>query len=304
VRVSKPLIRTLVVAFVVLDVALGVLAWRHVTGGESTAATAGGTAGTSTDNPDVFIPNPGTSQGTDNFQTQDLASATLFDASSEDVIVATTGTCDGTAPTVLVSDDGGKNLAPVKPDVSRVLAVSVQTDGTLKIVGADDDCEAIGLTSDDGGATWDTSTIGTGWYRDPESPTGLVAANTPTDVGCQVMSVSDLSASVARVSCDDGTVRATDDAGTSWTTVGGLTAVRALDFRSNASGVALVQTDDCAVSAFLTVDGGDTWEQRGCADGQVGRAVLDQGNRFLATVDATVSESTDGGLTWKAANGG
>jgi hypothetical protein len=298
VRVSKPLIRTLVVAFVVLDVALGVLAWRHVTAGQSTAASTGGTVGAPSDT-GSFIPNAGTSEGTDNFQTPDPATATMFDASSDVLIVATTGACDGTAPTVLVSEDGGESLAPVKPDVSRVLSVDVLTDGTLEIVGADDDCEAIGLTSDDGGATWDTDSIGTGWYRDPESPTGLVVANTPTDVGCQVVSVSDVSASVARVSCDDGTVRATDDAGKSWTTAGGLTAVRALSFRSNASGVALVQTDDCAVTAFLTVDGGDTWEQRGCADGQVARAVLDQDDRILASVDATVSESTDGGLTWK-----
>ena len=298
----NPLVRVFVVVFLLLDVALGVLAWRHVTSGQSTDAPTGGTVGTAPD-PAVVIPNPVASKGTDDFQPQEPATATLLDASSDVLIVATTGVCDGTAPTVLVSEDGGESLAPVKPDVSRVLAVSVQTNGDLKIVGADDDCEAVGLTSDDGGATWDTAPIGTGWYRDPESPTALVVANGSTDVGCQVMSVSDVSTSVARVSCDDGSVRATDDAGESWTTLGGLTAVRAVDFRSTTGGVALVQTDDCAVSAFLTVDGGQTWEQRGCADGQVGRAVLDQSDRILASVDATVSESTDGGLTWNPPGG-
>jgi len=299
--VSTPVARFLVVAFLLLDVALGVLVWRHLQGEPSGAASPRATSAP-TDNPDVFIPTGGT--GSENFQAQQLSAGTLFDASSDVVIVATTGDCRGTAPTVRVSEDGGQNFAPVKPDVSRVLAVSVRPDGSLAIVGADDDCDAVGLTSDDGGSTWDEGPVGSGWYRDPQSTTGLVVAGSASDVGCPIMTVSDVSDSAARVSCEDGTVRATDDGGDSWTSLGGLTAVRALGFSSGMRGVALVQTDDCSASAFLTVNGGTTWEQRGCADGQMAHAVLDQGDRLLAAVDATVAASDDGGLTWEPPTGG
>jgi hypothetical protein len=301
VRVSSPLTRTLVVAFVLLDVALGVLAWRHVQN-QSTAAPTGGTVAAPTENPDVFIPK---GSGSDNFQPQDPSTATMFDANDQGIVViATAGTCDGTAPTVLVSEDGGRNFAPVKPDVSRVLSVNARTDGGLDIVGADDACEPVGLTSSDGGTTWTDSSVGTGWYRDPSSPTGVVVGTTSTDAGCDVMALVGLSPTAVRVSCGDGTVRSSDDAGQTWETVGGVKAVRALSFASPTSGVALVQTDDCSVSAFVTADGGDTWNQRGCVEGQTGQAVLDQGTRLLASVDATVSESADGGLTWTPAGEG
>lgn len=294
--VSKALIRVLVVLFLVLDGALGVLAWRHVSGDAATSAPVFDGA----DNPDVFVPD-GAGQGegaSGDVSAQNPATATMIDANAQGVvIVATAGTCDGAAPTVLVSEDGGTNFAPVKPPVSRVLAVNARTDGGLDLVGADDSCEAIGLNSRDGGATWTDSSVGTGWYRDPTSATGVVVGTTSVDTGCEVIAVSGLNPRAARVSCADGTALSTDDAGQTWEAIDGLSSVRALSFSTPARGVALVQTNDCSATAFVTTDG-DTWDQRGCIDGQVGRAVVEVGGRLLASVDAVVSESADGGLTW------
>jgi photosystem II stability/assembly factor-like uncharacterized protein len=301
VRVSSPLTRTLVVVFLMVDAVLGVLAWQHVSASRSSAASTGGSIEAPGAEPSVNLP-AGT--GANNVQTLDPANATMLDASTGGVVIrASAGNCDGNAPSVLVSTDGGKNFAPTKPDVSQVLAVNVRTSGTLDIVGADDDCKPIGLTSDDDGETWDDSSVITGWYRDPESATGIIRGTATADVGCDVIALSEVNPTVVWVSCADGTVRSTDDAGTTWTTLDGIKAVRSLSFDSSTEGVALVQTDDCAASVFRTADAGETWDQRGCITGQTGHGILDQDSRMLAAVDATVSESTDGGSTWEPAGG-
>lgn len=284
-----------------VDAVLGVLAWQHVHARPPSAAPTGGTIGAPATPPSTDAP---ASTGTDDFQTLDPANTTMFDASTSGVAIrATAGNCDGSAPVVHISTDGGKSFTPTKPDVSQVLAVNVRTDGTLDLVGADDDCEAIGLTSDDDGATWDDSSVSTRWYRDPESATGIIRGTATADVGCDLVALSEVDPTTIRVSCADGTVRSTDDAGKTWAPLDGIKAVRALSFALATDGVALVQTDDCAASVFRTSDAGETWDQRGCITGQTGRAILDQGSRILAAVDATVSESTDGGQTWEPAGG-
>lgn len=311
-HVSKPLIGTLVALFLAVDVALGVAVWRHMgwSGGPgvATATQPPVTEPTATDGTATSTPGDG-------FQRLDPSSASMMGAASDGtVIVATAGACSGSKPSVLVSSDAGNTLAPTKPTVSRVLAVDVQSDGSIHLTGADAACKPVTLSSRDAGATWAKAPLTTGWYLDPESPTGVIspAAGSPggtVDVGCTVVGVSAVDrtaadAKIANVLCDDGTVTRTEDAGKNWQPLSSVSGVRAVNFDSATSGVALAQTNDCAASTFVTADGGDTWDERGCIEGNNAQAVLDLGRRLLAVVDAKVATSTDGGLTWRVASAG
>jgi photosystem II stability/assembly factor-like uncharacterized protein len=294
--VSKPLIGTLVALFLVVDTVLGLAVWRHMN-------ESGGNSGVVIDDP-VTAPIPSgpiaSAESAGEFQKQDPSTATLMGAASDGtVVVATAGTCGGGGPSVLVSSDSGTTLTPAKPGISRALSVQVQSDGSILLIGADVECKATGLSSRDVGESWADAPIGGGWYLDPESPTAMVSPAGSVDVGCTVMGFSAPADDSVRVLCDDGTLVTTADDGKTWSPMAGVKAARAVSFVSATSGVVLEQTSDCAARAFVTADGGDTWDRRGCVGGQQAQSVLDQGKRMLSVVDAKVFASSDGGLTWQ-----
>lgn len=289
---AKPLRIVLIVLFVVADVALGAAAWKHVhrEPAPSDIDVAALTAA------------PSDSAGAAKPYELEPADVVMVDATADGtVITARRGACDGEAPVVRVSTNGGRTLTAVDPGVSEVLAVRVDEESSaLTVIGADKNCKVGATRSTDDGRTWKDVSVATadGWYPGTGDLAEVVTPDGTSKPGCKVSSLSAIDDTFARVSCTDGRIRGTGDAGKTWTTLGTLTNLRAASFDDYTNGTALARHEGCADYAFTTADGGRTWKPRGCVGGEAAQALSSDGTRLVAMVDDQVAVSANRGTTW------
>ncbi len=283
--------------FLAGDIALGAAAWRHVQTDPSVSPSLDAGSG-----PEPVAVGPNDTPAAVQFDPVEPASATMLDAADDGTLIAATaGSCNGSAPIVRVSRDRGATLMSVTPEAQRVLAVDARLGGELSLVVADENCEVSALISEDAGQSWDSTDIGQIWYRDPQSTSHVYSGETRSDVGCPVIALSGINVQAARATCADGSVRSTDSTGRRWARVPVLRGASAIGFASATSGTALVKSADCGAAAFVTTNGGQSWQERGCAGDALAAALLDQGSLVYALVGDEVRVSGDGAKTWIAA---
>lgn len=286
-----------IVVFVLVDVVLVTLAFRHVEPDTSASAPIP---------PDPSSPaaGPSSSSPSSTASVPEAGDGALYLSVAEDgtLLRAERGSCAGdTPPVVEVSTDDARTFERVEidPDLSEVVRVQAEAAGNLWVVGADAACN-LGVYR--GGAErqeWELSpgTLGA-WHlllgaerAAVHSPTGVV----PTS--CTPVSLAPVDQTRARALCRNGDVIGTDD-GQSWNARGHLDGAVSIAFTSAQEGYALARSDGCAAT-LRTVDGGATWEELTCLGKQPPRSVTAKAGVILAQVASTIHRSADAGGTWQ-----
>ncbi len=299
---TGPLTALAVAALVAVDIGLVYFALDHVRG-DPAEAGAGPTSVATTENDPSGGPKGDEPEGTpaDPFG----AGPVLLDASGDGALLrATRGDCTGDhdAPAVEVSTDGGQSFTDAGiDDLREVLRVSAETASDLLVVAASDNCRPVAYTSSDGGLSW-TASAGTGPYwrlRATDDSTVRSPARVG-DPGCDVLALAPLTESGARVLCTTGELRGTANAGTSWVLLGNLPGAVGVYYVDAAAAYALGESQGCPAAVFATSDGGSSWDELTCLDGDEPQAISAAGSVVTAMVDGKVQQSSDGGQTWSA----
>jgi hypothetical protein len=242
-----------IVAFLLIDIALVYLALTH--GRAGLAAGVGGSV-ISTPPPSPTpsdgeaprpVEEPGEEEPPAGIELPAL-SRLLAPASATVAWRTLTGNCD--SPVVVQrTDDGGASWVefPVEAEGARsVLAISAIDDvALLAIAGVGEDCEPVRRESFSGGEFWQPSTrAAVLWHVAPGEPGAVVGPSGAVRSPCQtVSSLATRSSEEAAVSCSDGSVSLTADAGATWRGAGSDVVAVAAD----ASGytVARVGAEGC-----------------------------------------------------------
>ncbi|MDQ3663928.1 MAG: hypothetical protein M3353_04620 [Actinomycetota bacterium] len=297
-----------IVALVIADAALVLLAILHVTGyagGSSTDAPRLGKV------PDSSVgPGQGQGQGRPNNPASSPLETgpVLLDAAADGTILrAGRGSCgddaSGPPPVIDMSTDGGATVDPVdlgRP-VGDVLRVSAGGANDLFLVGADPAACALAIyNSTDGGESWLPSPGTAGaWHI---ASVGTRRVHTPggsAPVGCDVLALSAYSESGARVLCTDGELRGTASGGTSWVGLGSLQGAVDIGYETPADGWAIATTRDCPAAVLRTADGGVDWEETACLDAEGEPQALSVAGRLIVVqVGGELLTSSDDGVTF------
>lgn len=219
------------------------------------------------------------------------------------------GTCATAEQTRLeLSRDGGVGFdevaLPIDADDSLVLRtvldLTADSADDITIVGNDDACETRVFTTDDGGETWESTETYGEWYV-PAAADEVISPDGPVQPGCVAVAVDAVSEINAKVVCQDARVLGTNDAGETWIFLGVLDGARDLTFDTISEGAALATTEGCASAVFASVDGGETWQQQGCAtEDAEGASLVRRGETLLLSLEAgRVLVSDDDGQTWE-----
>ena len=196
----------------------------------------------------------------------------------------------------------GTGVGATAPVIRAIVAATVTSPTKLTVAGADEKCDVHRFTTDDGGRTWmQEAGAVEEWYIDPGSG-GVVSPTGPTDPGCKrVGALAPVSATVAKVFCSGGAIRTTKDGGSRWTVVGQLEDVAGAVFTSAMTGFAEVSKAGCKSRVQATVDGGATWQPKGCiANDQLIPGFSGTEEHLVAGGPDDTRISTDDGATWKA----
>ncbi len=283
-RVGLPLLAL----FLVVDAVLVVLVYRHVN--QPPPAS------------DVSLEETPAPDQVDNEQTAfefDPSTAAVLDVTNDGTVVwATRGTCDGAPATVMTGIDNGASMTPRSPGLQTVLSAAITSEGDVVLVGTESDCVPVQLRSTDGGGSWDEDDEISLWYPSPTDVRTVVAPNgTASEPQCSVSSLSQVDENFARVTCVDGVVRGTGNAGAEWVVLGRLDNIRTATFTTFDTGYALARFEGCAAFLFTTTDSGATWTDRSCIVGDPARAVAASDTLLVGVVgaDPQVFVSDDGG---------
>ena len=286
-RVGLPLL----VLFLIVDVVLVVLVYRHVN--QPPPAS------------DVTLEETAAPDQVDNEQTAfefDPSSAAVLDVANDGSVVwATRGACDGVPATVMTGSENGAVMTPSSPGLQTVLSAAITPEGDFVLVGTEGDCQPLQLRSTDGGGSWEEDDEISLWYPSPTDVRVVVAPNgAASDPQCSVSSLSQIDADFARVTCVDGVVRGTGNAGVEWVVLGRLDNIRTATFTTFDTGYALARFQGCAAFLFTTTDSGATWTDRSCIVGDPARAVAASDTVLIGVVgtDPKVFVSDDGGDTF------
>lgn len=291
---KKTLPLLLIASFVVVDIVLIIGARRHVfqdpPASDIVAASAEPTAAP-TDEPD-------SSQVSYDFDVERSVAIAL--ANDGTLVFGTRGTCSSSAvrAPISASVDGGAQVNQVETGLVTVLAAKASSRTDLRILGQDDTCTVREARSTDGGEKWTASKEISLWYADPEHSKQVVSPTGAADTGCEVISVSQITAESARIGCADGTIKGSGDSGKTWTDLGRLDNLRVATFVTPTAGFALARYNGCAANAFTTKDAGVTWTPGGCITGEPAQGIAASANGLAAVVDDGLYTSGDG-ATWK-----
>jgi hypothetical protein len=217
---------------------------------------------------------------------------------------ALTQACDSPV-TVQRTEDSGVTWVdqPVAAEEARaVLALRALDEFSLRAVtGAGESCEAQSVESFSSGEFWAPATVAAAsWFHSPTDPAAIVGQGGAVESPCAgVSALAAVSPTEAAVSCTDGALFLTVDAGASWTDAeagDGVVAVAA-----NASGYTVAKTgvDGCdgLQIARLVSDGPSPLS---CVPAEAGTSVVmssaEDALWLWAGEDLLVS--ADGGSTW------
>ena len=283
-RVGLPLL----VLFLIVDVILVVLVYRHVNQPPPSS--------------DVVLEETPAPEQVDNEQTAfefDPSTAAVLDVTNDGTVVwATRGSCQGAPGSVMTGTGNGASMTPRSPGLQTVLSAAITAEGDVVLVGTKGDCVPVQLRSTDGGASWDEDDEISLWYPSPTDVRTVVAPNgTTSEPQCSVSSLSQVDGNFARVTCVDGVVRGTGNAGAEWVVLGRLDNIRTATFTTFDTGYALARFEGCAAFLFTTTDSGATWTDRSCIVGDPARAVAASDTALVAVVgtDPKTFVSDDGG---------
>lgn len=245
----------------------------------------------------------------------DVAAPGVLHLADDGTVVQTwRGTCAEPGTTRLeVSTDGGASFEELSlPLVETagdetfalrtILDVTAASADGITLVGNDDQCGQQVWSTDDGGSTWDR-TDGYGQWFVPASEDEVVTPLGVTRPGCAVRDVDAISEVNAKVLCRDGQLLGTNDVGETWILLGALDGASDIAFTTISEGVALAPAEGCESAVHGSVDGGETWEVRGCADESVAAgSLLRRGALLLLSLEAGgIVVSDDDGRTWDVA---
>jgi hypothetical protein len=241
----------------------------------------------------------------------------MLTAGSGDVVVRyRTGSCsEAGGPKLELSRNQGRTFHEIRvpqvgegtgvgataPAIQAIVAASATSPTKLTVAGADEKCGIHRYTTDDGGQTWnEESGAVEEWYIEPRSG-DVVSPTGPTDPGCKrVVALAPVSVTVAKVFCSGGAIRTTRDGGSLWTVVGQLEDVAGAVFTSAMTGFAEVSKAGCKSRVQATVDGGVTWQPKGCiVDDQLIPGFSGTEKRLVADGPGGTRISTDDGATWE-----
>ena len=227
----------------------------------------------------------------------------------------TTGTCLG-GSTLERTTDAGATWQKVKPPAAEVLSIDAESSTVLRVVGADDSCEAGLWNSVDGGIDFNGPSPTAGlWFRQPATndeiqTASAVVKNPCPDKDVAVVELEAVSSTDAAVLCPNGTVKRTEDGGEKkWIDAGAVQGEAvALAWLTPEMGWVLQKgVDACPGFQVLgTTDGGATWLPRGCVGDaeSVAPGSLRPSLSFsdpliaMASLDGSVFTTKDGGTTW------
>lgn len=269
--------------FLVVDLVLVVLMFRHVSGDS-------GDASPSTE------PRPVESSGPADPVPATPAAAGLVEATEDVTVWGARGSCSAGSPVTLVRDSDGAR-EELDPGITELLRLDVNDTGDVYVIGAGADCQPVELLLSDGATEWvDPAGPIRRWHLTP----GAATVTTPggaVDPGCAPVSLVSEGAE-GLVGCDDGSIRTSGDDGATWEGAVVLEGLRSVA-RTGEGVVALAPADDCAVG-FYRVDGAEA-VQSGCvrpeaSDGLVLLAA--SGDGYVAVVGDELLRSSDG-ATWE-----
>ena len=221
--------------FLLVDLVLVVVMFRHVSGGDEDA-TAG-------------PPTPGPVESSEPVPPEPVTpgAAGLVEAAGDVVVWGARGTCsDGTPVTLRRDVDGVRD--ELDPGVTELLRLDVNDAGDVYVIGADAECQPVELLLSEGETDWvDPSGPIRRWHLTP----GAATVTTPVgdvDPGCAPLSfVSE--GTEGLVGCGDGSIRTSDDDGATWEGEIVLDGLRSVA-RTGDGDVALAPAEDCAVASY------------------------------------------------------
>lgn len=222
------------------------------------------------------------------------ASAVLVRASGGDC-----ATTEG--PLVLASTAPGAETVTAEVEEAVVATgLLVIDDESTRAISADADCAPLGLSTSDGGATWEVSDeLPRFWSVLPGGEDVVQSPDGEVDVPCTPARASGIDAAVARVWCTDGKLLGTNTAGEAWATLGRTSSATDVAFTSAETGYALVERDECAgISIDRSTDGGTSWSTVHCVEGEGPWALAATRGR-VAVVGVEESWSSVDGEEWE-----
>jgi photosystem II stability/assembly factor-like uncharacterized protein len=300
--VSKALQRVFIVVFLIVDVVLVGAAIRHVNGTPpSSELTEAAAAPAPSATPTVSTPGADTTEPAQVPYDFDATEAVSLSASNDGTIIyGTRGRCADAPTFVTVSTNAGADFAPSNTGLTTTLAVRAANADRIIVVGTNTACDVKQVVSTDGGKNWTDAGAVDIWYPDPDDTSKVVSltrTSQPAE-GCVVTSISQVTPELVRVSCADGSVYGSGDAGKTWTALGRLDNIRVSTFLTPSSGFALARYNGCAANNFSTTDGGVSWTPGGCISGEPAQSVAATSSGLAAVVAGEVYVSADEGKSW------
>lgn len=288
-----------IVVFIIVDVVLVTLAFRHSNPAVPPEPQRGSPSATGTPS------TTGESPSTDPAPAGAGSNQPLFLAAAENgaLLRATRGSCQrDLQPVVEASTDDGRSFDRVRvaADLSEVLRVQADSADALSLVGADGSCEVGTYTGAVDDRTWDLDSGTAGqWHLLPDpDQAGVHAMSVVVETPCAPVGLSVVRGGGPRVLCDTGSIIGTADQGQSWVALGRLDGAAAISYASPGDGYALAAQRRCPAAVLQTSDGGTTWERLTCLPGDQPRALAAEGSFLAAQVGDAVHVSHDGGQSW------
>ena len=293
------------VLFAIADVALLVVLFQHtrdVRFHDPSQTTS--TAGTATSTPSPVSAKP-------------TGSRSLLMAPNGSLVRITRGSCTANGrPFLEYSSNLGKSFKEIglpllknadatDPNsravtVKTILQVHIKSKSEFDVVASDEKCKAHGYSTTDSGNTWSKAKSITQWYINAAGDEVVSPTNT-SQPGCDVVSLSPFSDRNAKVACDNGSIRGTDDDGHTWVVLGKLDGVVSATFLDLRRGFAVGSSSDCKARAYVTIDAGLTWTPAGCVGKDAAQSLAGTSpERITVLTSSGMRVSTDNAVTWKA----
>ena len=221
------------------------------------------------------------------------------------------GSCSEPGRTRLqISPNGGRSFDEIAlpildkgskaPGVRALLSIEAPTRENITIVGADRNCATATYQTANGGTTWTQLDRPVGWYVSAASRE--VGFDDEVSVpGCTVQRVAPVNDQNAKVLCDDGSIRGTNDTGAQWDVLGRLNGGIDISFTTLRDGLGLTAAPDCAAQLVTTANAGNEWDDVSCVvKKSPGRAesMIARGSLVVVQVAGEIYRSTDAGETW------